>query len=298
MAKRQKEGDKHHYIPKFYLKQWLNSAAPVQKLCEFSRPYKSVTPRRTDPDGTGYQRGLYTFPNLPPHARDFIEKKLLQMADDEANKVLQRILSRDMNFDQDERSAWSRFLMSLIYRNPEDIARLRKLVTEKYPEYLDGLQETFDTIKHPDDPRTFEEVRAKGTQAKDLEHVLLLLLQRMIDNPEVGRRLNNMIWGVVHFHRPCFPLLTSDRPVIMTNGIGYQHSHIVLPISPDKVFIAAATLQQMRELDQTLKHADAPKRLNDLVARQSRRYVYATDDSQLRFVACRLGQALRATPFG
>jgi hypothetical protein len=60
--KRQKEGDKHHYIPKFYLKQWVNPADPNRELCEFSRPYKIVKPRRTDPDGTGYQRGLYTFP--------------------------------------------------------------------------------------------------------------------------------------------------------------------------------------------------------------------------------------------
>jgi hypothetical protein len=298
MTKRQKEGDKHHYVPKFYLKQWVDPAGPIRELCEFSRPYKIVKSRRTDPDGTGYQRGLYTFPNLPPHARDFIEKKLLQMADDDANKVLQRILAGDMNFDQDARSAWSRFLMSLIYRNPENITRLRNLITERYPEYLDGLRDTFDTIKHPDDPRTFQEVQAKETQAKDLEHVLLLLLRRMIDNPEVGARLNNMFWGVVQFHRPCFPLLTSDRPVIMTDGIGYPRSHIVLPVSPNKVFIAATTMQQIKELDQTLKHPCAPKQLNDLVARQSRRYVYATDDRQLRFVTNRLGQALKSTPFG
>jgi hypothetical protein len=297
MAERKKEGDKHHYIPKFYLKQWVNSADPERRLCEFSRPYKIVKPRRIVTDGTGYEPGLYTFPNLPPHARDSIERKLLQMADDKADKVLQRILAGDMDFDQDARSAWSRFLMSLIVRNPEGITRLRSLVTERYPEYLDGLRDTFDSIKHPDDPRTFEDVKAKGTQAKDLEHIMLRLLQHLIDNPVVGAGLNNMVWGMVQFHRACFPLLTSDRPVIMTNGIGYPQSHIVLPISPNKVFIAATTTQQMMELDKTLKLPSAPQRLNDLVARQSRRYVYAADDRQLRFVNNRLGQALKSTPF-
>jgi hypothetical protein len=192
MMERQKESDKHHYIPKFYLKQWVNPADPTRKLCEFSRPYKVVTPRRTDRDGTGYQPGLYTFPNLPPHAKDFIEKTLLQMADDKADKVLQRIMVGDMNFDQDTRSEWSRFLVSLIFRNPEGITRLRNLITEMYPEYLDGLGYTFDSIKLPDGLRTLEEGRAKGTQTKDLEHFLLLLLRRLIENPELGARLNNM----------------------------------------------------------------------------------------------------------
>jgi uncharacterized protein DUF4238 len=107
-----------------------------------------------------------------------------------------------------------------------------------------------------------------------------------------------MFWGVVQFHRPCYPLLTSDRPVIMTDGIGHRHSHIVLPVSPNKVFIAATTKEQITELNQILEQPHAPKQLNDLVARQARRYVYATDDRQLRFVANRLGQALKSTPFG
>jgi hypothetical protein len=49
---------KHHYIPKLYLKQW---AGPDGRVCEFSRPYQQVKPRMTFPDATGYERGLYTF---------------------------------------------------------------------------------------------------------------------------------------------------------------------------------------------------------------------------------------------
>ena len=52
-----KGGDKHHYIPKFYLKQW---AGPDGRLCEFAQRYKGVEARPTYPDGTGYVRGLYT----------------------------------------------------------------------------------------------------------------------------------------------------------------------------------------------------------------------------------------------
>jgi hypothetical protein len=59
---------KHHYIPKFYLKQW---AGPDGRICEFSRPHKEVKPRMVFPDGTGYERGLYTFPELAPQNSGF-----------------------------------------------------------------------------------------------------------------------------------------------------------------------------------------------------------------------------------
>jgi hypothetical protein len=287
-----KEGDKHHYIPKFYLKQWADQDGI---LCEFSRPYKTVKPRRTHYDGTGYEYGLYTFHNVPSHARNLIEKKLLQMADDQAASALKRILASDLDLDQDARSAWSRFLMSLMHRTPERIAQLRQMVTEMYPGYLEELRETFDTIKHPDDPRTYEEVRTVGIA--DVEHVNIRLLGMVINSKDVGTYLNNMVWGMVHFHRPCFPLLTSDRPTIMTDGIRYPNSHIVLPISPDRIFVAAATQQAVKDLTAVLRHDDTPKRLNDLVAKQARRYVYGSDDAQLRFVANRLGQMIKSTPF-
>src|SRR5580692_1218431 len=49
------KGDKHHYIPVFYSKEW---AGPDGRLCEYSRPYDVVKPKRVHPDGTGYVRGL------------------------------------------------------------------------------------------------------------------------------------------------------------------------------------------------------------------------------------------------
>ena len=72
MAKQKKEGDKHHYIPKFYLERWT---AKDGRLCEFSRPHKSVVATRKHTDATGYLRGLNTFGALPPAIADFLEHR-------------------------------------------------------------------------------------------------------------------------------------------------------------------------------------------------------------------------------
>lgn len=286
------QGDKHHYIPKFYLRQWTG---PDGLVCEFSKPFKTVKPKRVHPDGTGYERGLYTFCNLSPQVTDFIEKKLLQMADDAADRVLRRMLVDDMDFDADARSAWSRFIMSMMHRNPERILQIRKMIVEKYPEYLDGLRDTFEEIKHPDDPRTFVDIC--NPKVTDLEHVTIRVLASIINSKQVGHYLNNMVWATIRFHKPRFPLLTSDRPVVMTDGIRYSNSHLVLPIAPDQIFIAAANSEELQNIDRACKHHDASKAINDLVARQSRKYVYSQNDAQQRFIANRLGRAIKCSPF-
>ena len=71
MAKHQTEGDKHHFIPKFYLKRWAGSD---RRLCEFTKPYNPVVARMTYPDGTGYVRGLYKFDTGSPDNDNFLER--------------------------------------------------------------------------------------------------------------------------------------------------------------------------------------------------------------------------------
>ena len=73
------DGPKHHYLPVFYLKHW---AADDGRLCEFSRPYKEVKPKRRFPDETGFIRGLYLFPYLAPAISNFLEDKFFRRADD------------------------------------------------------------------------------------------------------------------------------------------------------------------------------------------------------------------------
>ena len=80
------KGDKHHYIPVLYSKEW---AGPNGLLCEFSRPYDVVKPKRVHPDGTGYVRGLYTVPRNDPRVAEFIEREFFKITDNLAACVLQ-----------------------------------------------------------------------------------------------------------------------------------------------------------------------------------------------------------------
>jgi len=122
-------GQKHHYIPKFYLKQWCNSDG---YLCEFSRPHTIVKPRMTNPDGTAYIRGLNTFETLPPEAANFLEAQFFLKADDLAARALHEILQGNVGLGQDMRDAWARFIMTLLHRTPGGFARVTDRITQDF----------------------------------------------------------------------------------------------------------------------------------------------------------------------
>jgi Protein of unknown function (DUF4238) len=107
--------------------------------------------------------------------------------------------------------------------------------------------------------------------------------------------LNKMRWSVVTFARERYTLLTSDRPIIMTNGIVGKNDHLAIPIGPRKLFVATNNV----ETESMIRTVDAGimmKQINDRVASQARRYVYGNDNHQVRFVENRLGRKWSSTP--
>lgn len=119
----------------------------------------------------------------------------------------------------------------------------------------------------------------------------------IIESPRVLDAISNMKWFLVRTNNLRFPLLTSDRPIVMTNGIGLPHSHMIMPVSPRHIFVAASSDAEIAKLKQFWKDGMMTTALNDFVVRQARKYVYGTDDSQLRFVANRLGEKKVCSPF-
>jgi Protein of unknown function (DUF4238) len=292
------KGQRHHYIPGFYLKQW-GDPGKSGHLIEFCRRYKGVEARPTFPAGTGYVHGLYTFSELDGEAKDFIENVFLLRADTKAAIALQHLLAHNVDLDIDLKSAWSRFIMTLLHRSPEAIQRIRERVATGLPSALKLLKAEWETARRRGDPQTFEEY-AVSIPRRDLQQANLMVLHKIMDSENVGTFLNNMLWGVLTFHRPRYPLLTSDRPYVMTNGIDKPDGHIVLPISPSTVFIAARNKETMVQIDATCKREDLrmSEKLNDIVVRQAQKFVWGNDECQLAFVANRLGKQQRSTPFG
>jgi hypothetical protein len=303
MANGKEDGDKHHYVPKFYLKNWAGVDGCVY---EFSRPHQPkpgqvapakppVKARRVNPDGTGYLRGLNTFAGLRPELGNYLEHRFLKIVDSKASAVLV-MLNKD-NVDFADRSSWARFMMSQLHRSPEGIRRVGEMVASAFQDDLATMIKLhYEEFRTQNDPTSFEEFRYSYTQA-DIDQLQLQVLSRIMNSELVGTVLVKMCGSVIPTHTSNHLLLTSDRPLVMTAGLGRPDAYIVLPISPARIFVAAHNEEVLRQIDDKMQHGGGVQLLNNRLARQARKYVWAVDDKPLQFIEERLGDKIRWCPW-
>lgn len=233
----------------------------------------------THPEGTAYEIKL--------HSES--EEQWLSRVDQAAYLTLRRLLDgEDISIlDLDQRSSWARFIMSLVRRNPEKVASIAHIVDAHIQERLVHVKRNYDAIKQARDPATFAEYEACRAPVIR-EELRQDVLVKMVDSERVGAAINQMISGVATLVglKPRF--LTSDRPVVMTNGIAYPTSYILLPISPRSLFIATNTSWQLAHLRAALREGTLIDHINNAVAAQARKLVFFCDDSQTEFIEARL----------
>lgn len=291
---RGKKGPKHHYIPVFYLKQWAGEDC---RLCEFSKPYDRVKPRRTHPDATGYERGLYTIPGVPDERSQILETIYMQNVDDwaaRAIRILREPTANSFTLNQQTKVGWARFLYCMILRSPEYLERAQELMRPYMIDAVDSVRDQYEALREPGQPETFEEFRAQY-----LADPFLMspnrILHSLIDSERIITHIMDMRWWTITINSPKHLLLTSDRPIIMTNGIGIPEGHIAMPISPRELFFATnseAVHKQISEMPQK----QLVQISNQRVTEQARKFVYGFSDAQLSFVSGRFGKMIPATP--
>ena len=250
----------------------------------------------TSPDGTGYVRGLNTFETLPPEAANFLEAQFFLKADSLAAAAMRELLQGNADLSQEMRNGWTRFIMTLLHRTPEGFARITERITKDLPVQIDRFMRANDSLlglSH--DAPTLAELSSLIGDEQYLEDLLLRVLHSNMDSERVGNVLNQMHWTLLTINHSDFSLLTSDRPITITLPIGHPNARLFIPVSPKDIFVAANQPDIPREMNDIVP-SSIVRWLNDRVARQSRKYVYATDDRQLRFVSKRLGQKARWSP--
>jgi hypothetical protein len=282
---------RHHYIPVFYLKQWTGADG---RLCEFSRPYDLVKPRMTRPRRTAYEYDLYKIQGTEHEFSQATELRFLKRVDQLAADALQILLHGSGHITEPLKSGWSRFIMSLLQRTPERIEWIGENVDLHYNQRLADIEVKYTELRKPSDPPTFADYMS-SVDPVAREKAKAILLQKICDLPIVGQRINNMSWHVIEMNMVPYPLFTSDRPVVMTNGIAYPTSYIVIPLTPRHMFLAVNNVEMEAQLRIALDRGDLYEHINNMVVSQAHKYVYATDDTLLPFVEAHLR---KRTPSG
>lgn len=274
---------KHHYLPEFYTRRWVGAK---NVLCEFSRPYAAnnvIRPRRVHPADTGHERGLYALTGVPPEKAQIMEDGFFKQLDTLASRALDLIEAGDMlATNPPMRSAWSRFILSLLLRAPNDLRLFRESYLIELMNGIDELDAKWAKIKRPEDPQTLREAFATFDPDIAYRHATLMLRQ-LIDHEKICGVINNMRWFVVETADTGVELLTSDRPVVAPESFLSPNGWIVIPIGPTRIFVATKTAELGLQLWDADRNEFA-RCLNEQVVGQAEKYAYGRDDSQLDFV--------------
>ena len=280
---RMSEGRKNHYIPVFYQKPWCG---PDGRLCQYSRPRQAVRADRKFPTETGFERGLYTLKGHTEEVAEIVEDKLMRRTDNDAAIAHQLLLDKNIDgMDENVRSAWARFVISIMRRTPEAYTGLGQRMTAM-------LEAENPELAITGDPETDDRAMARLVF---LERHRALLLQTLLNSEPIGNHFINMRWNIVTFDSADGPLLTSDRPFVTSNGMLHALAHFIVPISPTQCFVAVNTPEAL-ELLKEIPADEFIRRMNDRMACQARKFVYGLDDSHMELVSERLGRMESAAP--
>jgi hypothetical protein len=147
---------KHHFIPVCYLQHWCSSKDG--RLYEYAIKNGKFVCRRVGPRRTGFERDLYSFPELPAGAAQHMESRFLQLVDSTAAIALKRHIAMSAEpWPPTLTTSWSRFLMSLLMRHPDVMSEFRTAAKSLWPKGKDDTQRNYERLRKPEDPETFEE---------------------------------------------------------------------------------------------------------------------------------------------
>src|SRR5215510_2074562 len=120
---------RHHYIPAFYLRQWVGADLLV---CEMRKHPRVFSDKRKAQKATGFKRDLYKIAMLPLEQAQQFDSEFLKLTDNSAYDALQKLIHDNQNWTSTLRSAWARFILSLLFRNPEAVATIRDHVLKMW----------------------------------------------------------------------------------------------------------------------------------------------------------------------
>lgn len=277
----------HHFTPVFYLENWITD--PEAKIVEYARrKHGPITGRWTAPRGTGYERYLY---DTADGSAPSLEARFMMPVDTYAAGAMNVFMrpGTQLEWTRLQRSSWSRFIMGMLMRHPDDIAELKNLIDDDWTNLTDEMREQYVQLWQEDMPETAEEWWEQNRETYR-EAARLQWLQGMIDNEGVGSRINSMSWNVANVRNGKRKLLTSDRPVCMTHTLDERDAFIMMPLTPAKLFIAVRRMETLANIRE-LTTDDLVAEVNLKVVQNARRFVFASDKSQERFILNHFGRS-------
>jgi hypothetical protein len=284
----------HHYLPAFYQSRW---AGENGKLRRFSKHHgDKLVAKWVSPKVSGGEEFLYSDPAAPPESVQAVETRFLQPLDTLAAEALKALETDNpvMKRDSRLRSAWSRFLMSLMMRMPDHLETLESGLIEEWAQSMPELEAAYAEKRGANDPATFAMYMATRPEG-EFRSWMLSVLKRLMDHANIGELLNNMRWFIRRIPGEG-EFLTGDRPIITWYEFAARDSYIILPIGPKAAFVAVNNVETQQRIEACEPNSWVIG-LNKSIVGAAQKFVFARDDSMKDVIAENFGAKPRTTLF-
>jgi len=281
----------HHYIPIFWTRQWAGADGRVERF----RKFQTVVDQRVPPARVGWERNLYTVPDVAPERAQLLEEQLFKHIDDAAAVALHKMLTTPLTpLDDRDVSAWATFILALLHRTPENL-RITKLAGKAvWDNAVPEVRERYLEIRKDGDPATFEDYAAQRSPI-EAEQSLLWSLPHLIVNPTIGAHLCGMHWATIDIPFSERTFLLSDDALGRSNGIAHPGGHFAMPLSPTRLLVIAWERETVMRFNRMPK-GQLVKAMNKWTVESARHFVVGTTLSQAGYIRANFG-AFPKLPF-
>ena len=238
---------------------------------------------------TAYENRLYQLNGFPENLAQQVEANFFQKVDCSAADVLIEVEANNGNvrWDADKRSNWTRFILSLLLRCPEDLPLLRKKFLSEINSTVDSDEDKYRTLRDLGDPETFSDFLKSLSEAQKEKNFFELFISLM-NSTSTGGYINSMHWRFRFISTSDVTLFSSDRPVIRTNALKPPFGHLLLPVGPRCLFIAASTSTLLDQLNDVSDRQIALE-CNRQILGASVKFAYGLNDTLIQYVQKHFG---------
>lgn len=290
MPKQMDQPKKHHYIPAFYLRGW--ERPETGKLVEFRRLPGKLGKKEVTAQSTGFQKLLYSYASDDDAGMDHtFESEYLCSLDNDGANALRAINEPEPQFTDEVKVTWSRLMVSLMTRSPEDVDAFKKCSEFMHANpspmrqrLIASICEDFDI-----DPREVEEVIA-DLRPQDVSFSAFKALGHLMEWSKLIPVLCGMTWRVRDLRSAKNTLLISDRPVFNNKELATASGLLAMPLGPTRLLILHGSKSSDADYLRYSTEDEVVRCCNRLIVEAARQYVWSTSQDQERFVGNRIGK--------
>jgi hypothetical protein len=183
---------------------------------------------------------------------------------------------------EEEKGSFTKFLISLRYRGPDSIAKLKSDGKDILMDSLPESQNEYEQLKELKDPSTFEEFFDENLPSVPA-NIGLVTFVKWLNSTNMVNKISNMRWYIRTVKRTNYDLLTSDNPLIYGETDNSNKLYIGIPLSPKKMFFAFRS-PKLENIFRRIGENKLVRHCNISMTNKAIDKVYSTNESQKEFI--------------